>query len=188
MGEVCAQRLAEKELMPGSRPDRHHRGDPAGEGSRPVGERAGRGLRHACGRCKRLRSRRGVRPLHRDGGDRTQAGHEPRRPAPHQCRHRTLGERTDCARGARLRRDRGLESPGRDGLRGQGNDRLPARAGGRHGRGARHRPLSIVHRDGAGRERRGHPGDGTGRARRHHGAAGLLHGGERDSRLAPDRA
>ena len=43
----------------------------------------------------------------------------------------------------------------------------------------------LLHRHGAGRERRGHPGHGPGRTRRHHGAAGILHGCERHPRLPP---
>ena len=54
-------------------------------------------------------------------------------------------------------------------------DGLPARARDRHGRRARYRALPLLHRAGARRQRRGHPGAGARRPRRHDGAADLLH-------------
>ena len=63
-------------------------------------------------------------------------------------------------------------------------DRLPARAGHRHGGDPRHRAVPHVPVGGDRRLRRGHPGDGARRPRRLDGAADLLHDGLRH----PDHA
>ena len=109
--------------------DRHSRGHPAGQGARPVAKRTGRGVRHARRRHQRLRPGRGLRALHRDRRDCPQAGNEPRRPAPHQCLHREFGWRGDRTRGTRIDRDRRLESARRDGVRDEGDDRIPPASG-----------------------------------------------------------
>ena len=143
-----------------------------------------RAVRLARDRLQRLRRIGGLRYRRDHGRHRAQAGHEPRRPAQHERRHREVrrGERREDF----TQRDhhRGLEPARRDVLRRDEGERLSARARDRHGRRARHGALPLVPRRGARRLRARHPGDGARRTWRHDGSADQLH----DRQRHPDHA
>ena len=123
---------------------------------------------------QRLRRHRRLEHRHHHGRHSAQTGHEPRRSARHQRRHREKRDRTGGQAVPGGDSHHRQQSAGCHVPRGLRRQRFSQRAGHRHGRRARLGALPGLHRHGAECVGRKHPRLRSGRTRRHHGAAAAL--------------